>query len=58
MPATWPLGTYSMPKPVDGCLTGYMEGSISMAQSLHTEATPKTNLDGRKEIFGIVKLCR
>ncbi|XP_045209954.2 uncharacterized protein LOC123561558 [Mercenaria mercenaria] len=49
MPATWPLGTYSMPKPKSQCpSTDFMEGTVTLPQGTHTGTAPTgLHLDGQ-----------
>ncbi|XP_052803017.1 uncharacterized protein LOC128233396 [Mya arenaria] len=47
MPATWPLGAYSMPKPTSGCPTSFVEGALTLPQASHSGAVPSgLNMDG------------
>lgn len=44
----WPLGTFSILKPVDGCPSNYEEGNIIQSvESIRTST--KFNLDSRNE---------
>lgn len=49
MPATWPLGTYAMPKPTSECpTTDFMGGTVTIPQGTHTGAAPTgLHLDGK-----------
>ncbi|XP_052254144.1 uncharacterized protein LOC127860246 [Dreissena polymorpha] len=59
MPATWPLGTYSVPKPASGCPTGFVEGTVTVSQPQHSGSGPTgLHLDGTlaKDSYGL-KYC-
>lgn len=53
MPATWPLGTYTLPKPKTGCLSGFVDGTVTMAQAVHNVDPTNLHLDGTRLVLFI-----
>ena len=49
MPATMPLGSYSLPKPSSGCPQGFVEGTVILPQPSHYGGAPTgLSLDGKQ----------